>query len=75
VPDYDEMLGNIEAAQANIKRGIESLHPLKKLTQIESYVLGHLRAVQAVLKEAHDSIQKTRAIRDKNIPTRKEGDD
>jgi hypothetical protein len=74
VPDYNLMLENIDAAAANIKRGIESLHPMKKLTQLESYVLGHLRSAEAVLDKARDAVQKTRAIKEKPVPTRLEED-
>jgi hypothetical protein len=77
MPDYPGMLLAIEKAQAGTKSAMENMQPnMKKLTQMESYVLGHLRAAQAVLDAAHDAVMKTRALRNiKHDPSAKKDPD
>lgn len=74
MPDYPRMLHHIEEAQKHLKEGVDAMLPMKKLTQMESYVLAFMRAAQAVLDKAHDAVLKTRAVKEKPVPARKEGD-
>ena len=65
MPDFPKMRGSIDRAENEIKNAIEAIYPLDKLTQLESYVLGYLRAVEVVLKQAKEVIEQTRILKKK----------
>jgi hypothetical protein len=65
LPDFPKMRGSIDRAENEIKNAIEAIYPLDKLTQLESYVLGYLRAVEVVLKQAKEVIEQTRILKKK----------
>jgi hypothetical protein len=63
MPDYVSMRTHIVRAEAETKKAIEALHPIDKITQLEAYVLGHMRGVQALLEKARDAIDQTHALK------------
>lgn len=64
MPDYDLMLVHVDGALASVKKAVEDLHPINKITQVESYVLGSLRAAETVLLNVKDNVQKTKRMKD-----------
>lgn len=51
MPDYENIISNIEHALAHCRKAEESMVPIAKVKQVDSYLLGLLQAARLVLTD------------------------
>lgn len=55
--DFNKMAAHVAQADKEVALAMECFHPTAKITLTDSYILGHLRACQAVLDSMHRHIR------------------
>ena len=61
--NFKKMVDKIDQAHKQIQEAMAEFSPLEKLEPAETYLMGHIRAADAVLQSAKDFVVQTEAYR------------
>jgi hypothetical protein len=59
MPDFNQILMHVEAAERELKQATDSMVPIDKIRQVDAYVLGILRGGLVLVRAARDAIMQS----------------